>query len=271
MVPRFTFTLDVEQPTTIRFELRVCSRLCNYTPDVSLATEEVPLSAAKNQTVDVHFAHRLDDAQYAFVCLMTNPNVLVHTSRQRLSGLLGITNSHEKKVANSGTQQPPEDIGVDTFELWRPLRRPQGQNLALRIDPPLETHVAGNLVNGFARPTTQPNAWAASFDDPAPNVVIGWPEPQRIGRIELCFDTDFDHPMESVLMGHPENVMPFCVRNYRLYDDQKRLVQKVVDNYQTRNTIRLSPLVETSTLCIDMDHPSRDVPAALFAVRCYVE
>ena len=30
-----------------------------------------------------------------------------------------------------------------------------------------------------------------------------WAEPRTVGRIELAFDTDFDHPMESVLMGHP--------------------------------------------------------------------
>jgi len=34
-----------------------------------------------------------------------------------------------------------------------------------------------------------------------------------INRIILNFDTDFDHPMESVQMGHPENRVPFCVKN----------------------------------------------------------
>jgi len=270
-VPRVTVILDVDQPTTIQLELRSCSRRGSYTPDVILTTQAVSFSAGKNQPLDVQFDTVIETPQYAFFCLMANQGVSVHTSQQRLTGLLAVTNSHEKKVANSGTQCPATDIGVDTFELWRPLRRPDGKNLALRIDPPLQAHAARSLVNGFARPTTQPNAWAASFDDPAPSVVLSWSQPQRIGRIELSFDTDFDHPMESVLMGHPENVMPFCVRNYRVYDDRERLLREVIDNYQTRNTIQLEPPVEMSALRIAVDRPSRDVPAALFEVRCYNE
>ena len=37
------------------------------------------------------------------------------------------------------------------------------------------------------------------------------PNLRQLTRIELVFDTDYDHPMESVLLGHPERVMPFCV------------------------------------------------------------
>lgn len=33
-------------------------------------------------------------------------------------------------------------------------------------------------------------------------------------------DTDYDHSLESVQMGHPENVMPFCLRRYKLSDDK---------------------------------------------------
>ena len=37
------------------------------------------------------------------------------------------------------------------------------------------------------------------------------------------FDTDFDHPMESVLMGHPERDMPFCIKRYRITADGRAL------------------------------------------------
>jgi hypothetical protein len=263
-----TFILDVDQPTTIQLELRICSRRGSYTPDVTLATQTVSLSAGKSQSVEFQADAEIETPQYAFFCLMANQEASVHTSQQRLTGLMAVTNSHEKRVANSGTQRPTKDIGVDTFELWRPLRRPEGRNFALRIDPPLQAYAATSLANGLARPTTQPNAWAADFEDPTPSVTLRWSEPQRIGRIELAFDTDFDHPMESVLMGHPENVMPFCVRNYRVYDDRARLLHETIDNYQTRNTIHLEPPVETNSLRIAVDPPSSDVPAALFEVRC---
>ena len=141
----------------------------------------------------------------------------------------------------------------------------------MQIDPPLQAYVAENLVSGFARPTTGPNAWAAKLDDPAPCVTLRWSEPQRIGRMELSFDADFDHPMESVLMGHPEDVMPFCVRNYRIFNDQDELLHQRIDNYQTRNTVRFQRTVVTGALKIAVDPPNRAVPAALFEVRCYTE
>ena len=50
----------------------------------------------------------------------------------------------------------------------------------------------------------------------APTLDIKWIAPQRISRVTLMFDTDFDHAMETVTRGHPEDVMPFAVKHYRL-------------------------------------------------------
>ncbi|MGI9428250.1 MAG: FAD-dependent oxidoreductase, partial [Bythopirellula sp.] len=193
--PRITFLVDVDQATTVQLQLRICSRLGSFTPDVTLATESVSFSPGTNQPLEVQFDAQLDMPQYAFCCLMANPKVSVHTSEQRMTGLLAVTDRFEKKVANSSTQSPPESIGVDSFELWRPVRRPAGHNLVLRIDPPLEAFATTNLTNGLARPTTQSNAWAADFNDLAATIALEWSRPKRIGRIELSFDTDFDHPM----------------------------------------------------------------------------
>ena len=49
-------------------------------------------------------------------------------------------------------------------------------------------------------------------------MTVRWPHEQVIARIELVFDTDLDHPMESVLLGQPERVVPFCVRAFRVRD-----------------------------------------------------
>jgi hypothetical protein len=85
----------------------------------------------------------------------------------------------------------------------------------------------------------------------------------------LSFDTDFDHPAESVLLGHPETIMPFCVRAYRILDAKGNVLHKCSDNHQTRNTIRMERPVSTDRLTIELTHPSNQTPAALFEVRCY--
>ncbi|MCH2114703.1 MAG: FAD-dependent oxidoreductase [Pirellulales bacterium] len=269
--PRITLVVDVDHPAELVVELRICSRLGSYTPDMTLATQTTDLAAGKNQSVSIQFDAHIRTPQYAFYCVKANPQVSVHTSEQRATGVLSVTSGHEKKVASSGKQSPSADIGVDTFELWRPVRRPGGRNLAIRVEPPLEAFAATSLTNGIARPTTAPNAWVADWQDASPCVTLQWPEPQRVGRIELSFDTDFDHPMESVLMGHPEDVMPFCVRNYRVYDDQEKLLHEQQGNYQTRNTVRLLPAAETCSLRIAVDAPHDGVPAALMEVRCYAD
>lgn len=202
---------------------------------------------------------------------MANPNVAVHCSETRLTGVLAVCNRFNPAVAKAGTQQPTEDIGVDTFEFWCPARRPAGHNFSMLIGPPLRAFAAANVVNGIARPVAQPNAWVADLADRSPRLMLTWPTEQTIGRIELSFDADFDHPAESVLMGHPEAEMPFCVRCFRIKDDAGCVVYERDDNHQTRATIRLATPITTRKLRIDLDHPSPHVPAALFEVRCYAK
>ncbi|TDD65857.1 hypothetical protein E1262_23880 [Jiangella aurantiaca] len=106
-----------------------------------------------------------------------------------------------------------------------------------------------DLRNGHAQPTAQPNAWAAAPGDAAPAATVRWATPHPIGRVELGFDADLDHALETVLWPHPENAMPFCVRHYRVRDGDTVVAERTA-NHQTCDTIG-------------------DVPAAAFEVRCY--
>ena len=210
-VPEIQLWLDADCPSTLHAELRVSSKPCNHTPDVTLATLQLPVPVGVNQPVTLRFQAQVDQPRYVFVCLQANEDLAVHLSDQRLTGVLALARKSNHAVASSARQEPPPDSGIESFEFWLPQRRPRGKNFALRLDPPLAVFGPANLTNGIERPTNQPNAWVAAFDEPDPALTLAWPEPRTIARIELTFDTDYDHPMESVLMGHPELVMPFCV------------------------------------------------------------
>jgi hypothetical protein len=268
-VPRIALTVDVTAETKLQAQLRVSSRPDSHTPDVTLAQLSQSLLPGSNQRLDLHFDAAMDEPRYAFVCLMRNEAVSVALSDQRVTGVLAVCHNGNKAVAKSSTQTPPPDIGIETFEFWTPHRRPGGKNFALTFDPPLTLFDAGNLTNGFARPTNQPNAWVASWTDPSPMLTLVWPKPERIARIELAFDTDFDHPMESVLMGHPERVMPFCVQQFEIRDDAGRVLHRCNDNHQSRQEIRLEAPVVTEQLTLVLRASGELVPAALFGVRCY--
>ncbi len=264
-----TVFVDVEARAELRVELRQSSRVDNHTPDVTLEAIRIPLGPGRHQRVQLTFAHRFTDERYAFLCFFGGGDISVRCTEQRLTGILSLTHTVNLAVAKSAVQQPPDEIGFDTFEFWQPKRRPAGQNVALELATPLECFRAGNVVNGIARPTNQPNAWVADLADLKPVLTLRWAQPQTIARVELMFDTDYDHPMESVLWGHPEDRMPFCVSNYRLLDADGRVLAAATDNHQTRASIVLASPVRTHELRLELEHPSARIPAALFEVRCY--
>ena len=268
IVPGITLHAYTEEPATLEIELRTSSSKYNYTPENIVETRSFSLHAGRN-CVQISFEASLQEAGYAYLCLKKNDLIKVSRSASRITGMLSLFNSINPAVSNYGKQQPTEDIGVDAFEFWCPKRRPAGENIALKFDTPLDVFDVENIRNGIARPTNLPNAWVADSRDQHPFITLSWNSVQTIRRIELSFDTDFDHPMESVLMTHPENKMPFCVENYSLEDDQGKLVYEKRGNYQTRNIIRLREPLKVLSLTLRMEAPREHIPASLFEIRCY--
>jgi hypothetical protein len=258
--PAITLHVNASQPTSLRVELRASSRLGNHTPDVVLATRAVELISG-SQDVTVDFGVEIAEPRYVFLCLLQNEDVSVRCSTLRATGLL--------TVVHESTQEPPEDIGIERFELWCPPRRPGGHNLALEITPPLAVFAPANVANGRTRPIDSPNAWVADPADESPALTLHWPEPQRIGRVELCFDTDSDHAMETVLRGHPEHIVPFCVTHYRLCSGAGELLAECRANHQARQTITLAEPVTTDQLTLHVLATQGQTPAAVFEIRCY--
>jgi hypothetical protein len=270
IMPKIGFRFDAEQESDVELQLRASEREGNFTPDVILARRTVHCSAGQDNAVMVDFGVTLDHPAYVFICLMPCPGVRVHLSDQRVTGVLSLVHGANKKVAKKAVQEPPEGLGVDRFEFWIPARRPNGQNMAMSFDPPIATFGAANVLQGPVRPTTGPNAWVAALDDKAPALTLAWKQAQTIGRIELSFDTDFDHPMETVQWGHPEREMPFCVRHYRIRDGRGRIVAECEDNHQTRNVIKLEKPITTDRLVIECLGMPAASPAAIFEIRCLV-
>jgi len=259
-----------KEKTILDIELRISSRPDHHTPDVLIEAKRIQLHEGRN-CLPIHFANEMTHAAYGFIVFRKNDLVSIPITSKRVTGILSVFNMVNKAVSNFGRQEPTEDIGVDSFEFWIPQRRPRGHNFAMTFKTPVAVFSPTNLKNGIARPTNQPNAWVADWSDNTPTLTINWHDVQTISTIELSFDTDFDHPMESVLMSHPETVMPFCVKNYKIMDEAGKVLYKKKDNYQTRNTIRLDKAVTTKELKIEFEQSSPDIPVSLFEIRCYAE
>lgn len=267
--PTFTFLADVAADTEVEIELRTAERPGNFTPERMLGRARVPLKAGRDRAIVAAFSVALDEPRYAFVCLAPNPAVQLHLSDQRLTGVLAVTQSFNKSVGKTPVQSPPPDAGFDRFEFWLPQRRPAGKNLAMKVAPPLAAFAPENLCNGIDRPTVAANAWVAGIRDTAPTLTLEWSEPVAIATVVLCFDTDFDHPLESVLMGHPEEVSPFCVPGVRVRDEHGTLLAEIRDNHLSQRTLILPEATRVRRLTLELTAPAGHAPASLFAVRCY--
>lgn len=267
-VPALSVCVQVEEDTNLQAELRVSSRLGGFTPDTIKVVQSIPLKKG-DQEVTIDFDCEIEEDQYVFVCFARNEKISLAYTNERITGLVSVFNGTNKAVSNNGKQVAPEGSGVDSFEFWCPQRRPEGQNLALKLSYTVHAFKAENIRNGTDRPAIQPNAWVADPQDPSPSITLQWSETKPVKSIHLLFHTDFDHPMESVLMTHPETVMPFCIRSYHIEDEKGTVVYQKKDNYQTLNEIVFEQSLRTKQLKIVLQQPSADVPAALFAVRCY--
>ena len=264
---RPTVQLRVRATTAceLRVALRVSDKAANFTPEQTLCEQTFKLIKGE-QTVEFLITNGVDVDRYGFLCLYGREGIEVACSEQRITGLMAVCKKFNHAVSNTGEQLPPEGIGIDRFEFWVPDRRPAGHNLAFRLSTPLKAYAAENVTNGTFRPVTASNAWVADWSDASPRLELTWDTKQTIREVVLHFDTDFDHAMETAQWGHPEDVMPFCVREYVIRDADGNELHRCSDNHQTINRIELDQPISTSGLSIELAHPSENVPAALFGV-----
>jgi hypothetical protein len=266
---KYSFRLLVEsdKESRITVQFRKSSKTGNYTPDVILQAEEISVTTGK-EYLKISMDKCLEEDEYAFLTILPHEQVKVMTSERRLSGTLSLFRKKNKAVSNYGEQLPPDGIGVESFEFWTPKRRPDGKNLAFSVSPSIELYDKEYINNGYVRPYLKSNAWAAGLTDPNPEIRLSWERPQKINKIRLFFDTDYDHPMESVQFGHPEDIIPFCVRDYSIYDKDDNLLYEKTGNYMTINEVEFESELECDELIIRMEHPSKVIPAALFESIC---
>lgn len=266
-VPVVTVILVSSGETKVIGELWGASRKGNTTPDVKLGEVGLTLREGTQQmrlTYDV----ALEEPAHLFYVLRPAEGVEIALSEDQATGVLTLAQKMNKAVAKSLVQNPPSESGIDTFAFWLPERRPLARNLAAMIEPPLNMFTAPNVINGVSRPWCAVNAWIPAREDKRPALRLEWTVPQTIREIQISFDTDFDHPMESVLMGHSERVMPACVTEFEVWVGSKTRLAHVTENHQTRWNIKLKQPLETNEVSIVVLAHGPALPA-IFEVRCY--
>lgn len=265
-VPGFTMTVEADSNTELTVELRSSAKPENYTPDTTDSVRKISLIKGMNE-ISVDFDFTYTSPRYVFLCFMTNARVRIPLSGRLVTGLTSVFNHINPAVSNFGKQTPPEGIGVETFEFWCPKRRPEGKNIAMKFTRALDAFSADNLRNSYFRPYIGTNAWVAAVEDVSPMLRLEWTDIRQVKEIILYFDTDSDHAMESVQMGHYDSVMPCCYREYRIFDSAGNELVHMTDNYRTVNRIRLEKAVSVHSLTIEFTRPDGDVCPGLMGIN----
>ncbi|MEO1010863.1 MAG: FAD-dependent oxidoreductase [Bacteroidota bacterium] len=269
----YGFELEVEasEPTSLEIQLKTGSACTHFTPDVLVDTRTVSLVGGR-QILKFTNKKLLPQDHYAFFCLLKNEKIRVRLSNQRITGLLSVRNKIKPAVSNFGKQDPPKDINIDSFEFWTPDRRPMGQNMALTLESPLHCFGSENLQSNGVRPNSdgKTHAWVADMRDENPQITMTWDVPRDVRTIKLFFDCDYDHPMESTLMGHPEDTIPFIVSDYQILDGSSGAVlSEVTGNYQAINTLKLEKSISTDKLVFQFSKKTENIPVALFKIAVF--
>lgn len=266
-IPGITVTVRATEGTPLTVSLRVSSKPQNHTPDVVLEEHTFPLEAGE-QRITIQPQAQVAGPCYLFVCLLKNEAVSVALTDYRLTGLVSVFNGINPAVSNYGQQDAPEDIGIDSFEFWCPRRRPGGANMAFELSEPLPAFEGRQLTNGVFRPVEKPNAWVADLAAEEAMVSLQWSTRQTIHKLTLFFDPDYDHPMETVQMRHPESMTPFMVQDFEIYTDRNTCLKKVTGNYQAVHEVVFDTPLKTDAIILKLKRPSSYVPIAMMGVVC---
>lgn len=266
-VPTFTLYVNATRETTLHTELWAPSRPGNTTPDICLASLDLPVASGGQVPVTLDFNLTIHDTAHFFIIVPPIKDGALYLSKMQVPGLLTLSQKMNTAVAKSLIQSPPIGSGIETFAFWLPERRPYARNLAVTIDPPLQIFRPELVANGYMRPWRGVNAWVPASNDNQPWLQLEWPERQLIHEIMITFDTDFDHPMESVLLSHPERIMPGCITAFSITDDAGRKLTHVTENHQTLYRLRFEEPWSTRSLKIDLLGHG-EAPPALFRVSC---
>lgn len=268
LIPEIRIQVKSSVKSKLTVELRLSEKPENYTPEIILEKLQLDIEPGEHFYF-FSFEQEITASQYVFVTFLANSELMLKCSNTRVTGMLSVFNKFNKSVATSSRQEPPVGIGIDAFEFWVPERRPEGHNLAFELEKSLSPFSARNIANGIFRPTNQPNAWVASLDDSIPALKLKWPQEKMISEVNLYFDSDFDHPMESTLMGHPESEIPFCAKSFLIKDDSGKVIYHPKENHQTIQKVRFQEPVTTTSLTIEFEKRVENVPLSVFGVTCY--
>src|SRR5690606_31312754 len=104
-IPEMIVHADTTKASSLNVALYRSSKPGNFTPDVMLEEISIPLTSGRN-CIPLTFKSTLGEAAYVFLVFRKNPDVQLHFSPRRITGLISVFNHINPAVSNYGKQTP---------------------------------------------------------------------------------------------------------------------------------------------------------------------
>lgn len=261
-LPIVEFSYSTTKDTSINVFLMKSKKPENYTPKITIESQVLSLKNGKN-IGSVEFKSNIESG-FIFIVFEKNENVSLEVSDNILSSVVTVFNTFNNKVAKS-MQLDTQNLGIENFDFWIPKNEFRLQNIALQFSKPLNIYHKSFIQNGYHRPFLQSNCWVADINDNNPYIDIKWDSEQTLKVLLLFFDGEYDFSPLNIQYKYEDNTRKYCVKSFKVYDDNGNMLSSIENNYQARVKITLG---EIKTKSIKIVFKNQRTPISVFGVQC---
>lgn len=254
----------------LRAVLQPIHALRDFHPTKTLAQARAEAPTGEGRIEFAFRATGLRNDVYMVHLFSDNPELLIGQIRRRLTGVHAA--DHFPNGRDDGWAI---ELGMPNPPRW--VRRFNSQRMnspedfhptpCFSIEPISRCYAAANAINGFNRPTRQPNLWASDPNLPLPQELqLQWPTSVRLGEIRIIFDDDMDLSMP------PLAPLQTLVADYTLEAETASgtVVLATVRGNELRQAIHTFPSVSTQAIRLLVERMNAGgAQARVFEIRCY--
>ena len=153
------------------------------------------------------------DPQNVFVILRSNNSIQIHIAQQNLIGIQAY-----QKLTALNTGDLNEGSNTQPLRVWNP--KPLHQQLpCMMVFPKSQVFAPQNVINLWARPYGNPNAWVSTPLEENANtwLELRWEQPLHLEQLQIIFNDDVNQDLIN-LHHHrsPWRIIPEIIRAYQI-------------------------------------------------------
>ena len=245
--------VDAETATELVWSCMRNEKLINYVPETVVSKGSTPIDAGTSQWVSVPVNADIDEPQNLWLILEPNKKVSLHTTRDRLTGVLTVGKGEHRN---------------------RPHWPVEPWNLTFRLNPAQPCWSEQNIIDGHSRPRIMPHIWVSEPMKPGQPewINLKWSESRQVREVKLYLNSDLSRKIYTVHRPSDCRAVPELPRDIHIDvksgNGEWARAASVRENHQRVVSIPLGGIV-TDEMRVVIDNTNGHDRAEVFEVRVY--